>query len=282
MCVVAEKPRIASARTVAAALPPREGDRARAGSDSASSDSDNESRAATQLIKDKGSSGGEDSGKVAEDGEQGQDSEMVAEDGEQGEVREKGAGEEVSAGDEAGGRSDKAVERVDEGEEEDDDRGETRKRKRTEESGSGGQAKGEGRGLRQKKNAEILPGKEITESAPMIVTTPKARGGFRVREKSAASRREKSATSKPTRYKKVEGNKLRMMLEAPPSVISDVRLRFQLLVFMRDGILINRAATARNVNIGLLLDAAYQIIQDDERYNKFFGAVTDAMDAGDK
>jgi hypothetical protein len=73
-----------------------------------------------------------------------------------------------------------------------------------------------------------------------------------------------------------------MMLEAPPSVISKVRLRFQLLILMKDGILINKAATDRNTNIGLLLDAAQQVIEDHERFNKFHSAVCVAMDAGDK
>ena len=50
---------------------------------------------------------------------------------------------------------------------------------------------------------------------------------------------------------------------------------------MRDGILISKGAPNRNKNISVLLDAAQQVISDHERFNKFFGAVTDAMDQGD-
>ena len=39
---------------------------------------------------------------------------------------------------------------------------------------------------------------------------------------------------------------------------------------------------ARNTNIGLLLNAAQQVIKEHERFDKFFNAVTDAMEAGDK
>jgi hypothetical protein len=107
------------------------------------------------------------------------------------------------------------------------------------------------------------------------VSTPRARGGFR-------ERNDKSAGSQANRYKSVERSALRMMLQAAPTVISKVRLRFQLLIFMRDGILINKAATDRNRNIGLLLDAAQQVIEDQERFDKFQSAVCVAMDAGDK
>ena len=158
---------------------------------------------------------------------------------------------------------------------------ESRKRKRQsdtegtearKERGSGGEDRG--RGERKKKVAEVKrTGKEVAESAPPQVSTPKARGGYR-------QRHEKSAASKPNRYKNVERSALRMMLEAAPSVISQVRMRFQLLAFMRDGVLLNKAASARNTNIGLLLDAAQQVMEDHERYNKFFSAVCDAMDAG--
>jgi hypothetical protein len=71
------------------------------------------------------------------------------------------------------------------------------------------------------------------------------------------------------------------MLDAPPSKISKVRMRLQLLIFMRDGLLISKGAPARNTNIGVLLDAARQVIPDHERYNKFHSLVCDAMEAGD-
>jgi hypothetical protein len=108
--------------------------------------------------------------------------------------------------------------------------------------------------------------------------------GFREKlDKSAkrTGRTQQVAAAKPNRYKSVDESALLKMLDAPPSAISAVRMRFQLLIFMRDGILISKGAPNRNKNISVLLDAAQQVISDHERFNKFFGAVTDAMDQGD-
>ena len=310
MCIGAVKPHLSSVKTVAPP-PPREGDNARSRKDDASeslSDSEAASQALTQSINGKGSSDGEEGDKSAGDedsgggeggggggsGDEGGRGGGSGDEGGGGRVEEhgrKGTQQNGSPPGKARRKGDTSVQSDVDGEgegvrEHAETRGgkegeESRKRKRQsdtegtearKERGSGGEDRG--RGERKKKVAEVKrTGKEVAESAPPQVSTPKARGGYR-------QRHEKSAASKPNRYKNVERSALRMMLEAAPSVISQVRMRFQLLAFMRDGVLLNKAASARNTNIGLLLDAAQQVMEDHERYNKFFSAVCDAMDAG--
>jgi hypothetical protein len=128
-------------------------------------------------------------------------------------------------------------------------------------------------------SSEGSPGPEIIDADVSFRATPK-RGGYREKSRQAekgvdkpktparrARRSEpidddddKETPKKKCRYKSVSSSKI---LESyPPPIRTEIRRRFMLLMVLRDGVLLQRGAEHRRLNLGLIGDAIHQVLDD--------------------